>query len=80
MASRRTAAKETHQQVLTVVLSTPLDIPTTVFLTVVIVSNEAREPINTENMTRPRRNQIIANTLPKIDLGQRSPYLQLNAK
>lgn len=31
--------------------------------------------MNTEKITRPIRNQIMANNFPGMDFGQRSPYL-----
>lgn len=58
----------------TVFTSVPCGDPI-VFLTVVTVSNEVRVPMNTEKITRPIRNQIMANNFPGMDFGQRSPYL-----
>ena len=60
-------------------MSVPLGVPI-VFLTVVTVSSDDKAPINTEKMTRPTKNHIIANTLAGVDLGQRSPYLHFNTK
>lgn len=58
----------------TVFTSVPCGDPI-VFLTVVTVSSEVRVPMNTEKITRPIRNQIMANNFPGMDFGQRSPYL-----
>ena len=64
-----------HSRFITVFVSVPLVDPI-VCLTVVTVSKEAIELINTENITRPTKKNIMANNFAGIDFGQRSPYLQ----
>ena len=43
--------------------------------TTVTVSTAVNEPMKSEKITSPIRNQTIANTFAGMDWGQRSPYL-----